>query len=68
MQERAVAVDAQGREWRGWWVDPDEWTPDGHEAFLPDDPPDGDRDGVWYVPSDAIRRVADPPADRGALG
>jgi len=68
MQQRAVATDAQGREWAGWWVEPDRWTPEGYEAFVPDDPPDGDPDTVWYVARDRIRRVADPPADRGAMG
>lgn len=65
MQQRAVATDLQGREWLGWWVDPDAWTPEGHEAFIPDDPPDGDPDTVWYVPGENIRRIADPPSDRG---
>lgn len=67
MQQRAIATDKQGTEWLGWWVDPDQWTPEGFEAFIPDDPVDGDPDTIWYVPEDSIRRTVDPPSDRGTL-
>lgn len=65
MQQRAIATDAQGKQWRGWWVDPDQWTPEDHEAFIPDEPGDGDPDTVWYVPATSLRRIADPPSDAG---
>jgi hypothetical protein len=68
MAERAVAVDAQGREWAGWLVAPDEWTPEDRVAFVPDDPPDGDPETVWYVPADAVRLAPDRRADPGSLG
>jgi len=67
VQQRAIATDARGREWAGWWVDPDEWTPEGRVAFIPDDPPDGDPDTIWYVPESSLRRIADPPSDPGTV-
>jgi hypothetical protein len=68
VQERALARDATGREWPGWRVHGIEGCPDGHAAFAPDAPPDGDPDTIWFVPQDALRRVPDGPADRGAAG
>jgi hypothetical protein len=60
--ERALALDATGREWKGWWLEADDLTPPGHEAFVPDAPPDGDPDTLWYVPAARIRRLGAPEA------
>ncbi len=62
-----MATDAQGVEWTGWRVAPDEWCPEDRVCFVPDAPPDGDPETVWYVPATAVRRLPDGPADRGAL-
>ena len=67
MQSRAVVTDATGQEWTGWWVEPDESTPKGHEAFVPDDPPDGDPDTTWYVPAESLRPLPEGPADKGGV-
>ncbi len=63
MADRVVVVDAKGREWLGWVIEPDEGTPRDHSAFVPDDPPDGDPDTVWYVPNEQVRLAPEPPGD-----
>jgi hypothetical protein len=59
--DRALVVDASGREWLGWVIEPDDDTPDDHSAFVPDEPPDGDPDTVWYVPNERVRPAPEPP-------
>jgi hypothetical protein len=62
MADRAVVTDDTGREWTGWLVEPDDETPADRAAFVPDHPPDGDPDTVWYVPRERLRLAPEPPS------